>query len=178
MADEVHEVGGILAVVDGEGRFEPDLQRIVAQQPRADAVEGAGPGQRIGDHRRVAAEHLAGNALDAFGHLCRGAAREGHQQDAARIGAPDDQVRDAVGQRVGLAGPGAGDDQQRSANTAVAMHDRQALLGIELAEIGRLEARIMRGKVHRGMKHCFRFVRNAFAAFACATARAAAGVFQ
>ena len=45
--DEVHQVGGILAVVDGEGRVEADLLGIFAQQPRADAVEGAGPGQRV-----------------------------------------------------------------------------------------------------------------------------------
>ena len=42
--------------------------------------------------------------------------------------------------------------------------DRHALLGVELGEIGRLEGRITGGEVHRGMKHCFRFVRNAFAA--------------
>ena len=112
--------------------------------------------------RRVAAEHLAGDALDALGHLRCGAAREGHQQDAARIGAVDDQMRDAVGQRVGLAGAGAGDDQQRPGDAAVAMLDGQALLGIELGEIGGLEGRITGGEVHRGMKHRFRFVRNAF----------------
>ena len=68
--------------------------------------------------RGVAAEHLAGDALDAPRHLRRGAAREGHQQDAARIGAVDDQMRDAVRQRVGLARAGAGDDQQRPGDTA------------------------------------------------------------
>ena len=62
---------------------------------------------------RLGAEHLARDALDPARHLGRRAAREGHQQDAARIGAVDDQMRDAVRQRVGLAGAGAGDDQQR-----------------------------------------------------------------
>jgi hypothetical protein len=33
-------------------------------------------------------------------HLGRGAAREGHQQDAARVGAVDDEVGDAVGASV------------------------------------------------------------------------------
>ena len=37
VAGEIHQVGGVLAVVDREGRIEPDLQRIVAQQPGADA---------------------------------------------------------------------------------------------------------------------------------------------
>ena len=43
--DEVHQVGAVFAVVDSECRIEPNLQGIVAQQPRADAVECAGPGQ-------------------------------------------------------------------------------------------------------------------------------------
>ena len=72
--------------------------------------------------RRVAAEHLAGDALDARGHLRGGAARKRHQQDAARIGALDDQMGDAVRQRVGLARPGAGDDQQRPGDAAAAVH--------------------------------------------------------
>lgn len=78
MAHEIHQVGRILAVMDGEGRIEADLQRIVAQQPRTDAVKGAGPGQRIGDDRGVTAEHLAGDALDALGHFGGGAPRKGH----------------------------------------------------------------------------------------------------
>ena len=45
--EQVHQVGGILAIVNREIGIEPDLVSIVAQQPRADAVEGAGPGQRV-----------------------------------------------------------------------------------------------------------------------------------
>ena len=44
MPDQVHQVGGILAIMNREVGIEPDLVGIVAQQPRADAVEGAGPG--------------------------------------------------------------------------------------------------------------------------------------
>ena len=90
----------------------PICSAVFAQQPRADAVEGAGPGQRVGHDAGVVAQHLARDALDPPRHLGGGAAREGHQQDAARIGAVDDQMRDAVRQRVGLAGAGAGDHQQ------------------------------------------------------------------
>ena len=82
--------------------------------------------------------HLRGDALDAAGHLAGGAAREGHQQDAARIGAVDDQMGDAVGQRVGLARAGAGDDQQRAAGAVPvtdAVLDGAALLGIEAMEV-------------------------------------------
>ena len=63
-------------------------------------------------------EHLAADALDPARHLGGGAAREGHQQDAARVGAVDDQMRDAVRERVGLARAGAGDDQQRPGDVA------------------------------------------------------------
>ena len=62
---------------------------------------------------RVRPEHLAADPLDPPRHLGRRAARKGHQQDAARIGAVDDQMRDAVGQGIGLARPRAGDDQER-----------------------------------------------------------------
>jgi hypothetical protein len=41
------------------------------------------------------------------------AAGERHQQDAARIDAVDDKVRDTVRQRDGRARPGTGNDQQR-----------------------------------------------------------------
>src|SRR5665647_225025 len=47
-------------------------------------------------------------------------------------------MRDAVGERVGLAGAGAGDDQQRGCviERAAAVLDGAALLGVELGEIG------------------------------------------
>ena len=44
MAHEIHQVGGILAIVDREGRIEADGMRMQAQQPRADGVKGARPG--------------------------------------------------------------------------------------------------------------------------------------
>jgi hypothetical protein len=60
-------------------------------------------------------------------------ARKRHQQDAARIGAVDDQVRYPMGQRIGLAGSGAGDDQQRpkGARPRCAMLDGAPLFWIE-----------------------------------------------
>ena len=72
------------------------------------------------------------DALDPPRHLGGGAAREGQQQDAARIGAAHDQVGDPVRQRVGLARAGAGDDEQRPC----VMLDGAPLLGIERGEPG------------------------------------------
>ena len=78
--DQIHQVGGILAVVDGEGGIDADPLGIFAQQPRADAVEGTGPGERVAHDRGIVfAQHLAGDALDPAGHLGRRAARERHQ---------------------------------------------------------------------------------------------------
>ena len=111
MPDQVHQVGGILAVVDRERRIESDLVGIVAQQPRADAVESAGPGQRVRHHAGIVAHHLAGDPLDALCHFGCGAARKRHQQDAPGVGAVDHQMGDAVGQRIGLAGTRPGDHQ-------------------------------------------------------------------
>jgi MmyB-like transcription regulator ligand binding domain len=92
MADQVHQVGGILAVVDRELGIKPDLVGVVAQQARADAVKRAGPGQCIRHDAGIVAHHLAGDAFDPLRHLGCRSAREGHQQDAARIGAIDDEV--------------------------------------------------------------------------------------
>src|SRR5262249_2035884 len=60
------------------------------------------------------------------------------EQDAPRIAAVDDQVSDAMGERAGLAGSRAGDDQQRARIfiRADAALDRAPLIGIELVEIG------------------------------------------
>ena len=92
-------------------------------------------------------QDLARDPLDPPGHLGRGPPGERHQQDAARVGAIDDQMRDPMGEGVGLAGPGAGDDQQRASRRAhapaQAVLDGPPLLGIELFEVGHrhLEAR-------------------------------------
>ena len=57
--NEIQEIGGILAVMDGERPVEPDLRGVFADQPRADGVKGAGPGERIGHDGRARAQTLA-----------------------------------------------------------------------------------------------------------------------
>ena len=47
MPDQIHQIGGIFAIVDGEGGIDPDLVGVFAQQPSADTMERAGPGQRV-----------------------------------------------------------------------------------------------------------------------------------
>jgi len=91
----------------------------------------------VPDQVSRAARGRGDDALDAPFHLGRGAARERHQQKPARIDAVDDEVGHPMGERVGLARPGAGDDQERTVvRRADAVLDGAPLLRIELGEIG------------------------------------------
>ena len=83
MARPVHQVGRILAVVDGELRIEAEARRVFAQEPRADGVEGAGIGGR-GGGGGLGREAAREQPLDPAVELGRGAAREGRQHDALR----------------------------------------------------------------------------------------------
>ncbi len=76
-------------------------------------------------------------------HFRRGPARKRQQENALRIRAAADKVRDAVGERVGLAGAGAGDDQQRSAvslRARTVLH-RESLLSVQGGEEVRASVR-------------------------------------
>jgi hypothetical protein len=55
-------------------------------------VERACPGERVGQDPRFVAENPGADPLDPAGHFGGGVAREGHQQDTARIGLVDDQM--------------------------------------------------------------------------------------
>ena len=139
MPDHVHQIGRILAVVDGEGGIEPDLVGIFAQKPGADTMERAGPGQRVGHDPGAAAHDLSRDALNAPGHFGGGATRKGHQQYPAGIGTVDDQMGDPVCQGVGLSGTRAGDDEERRTRCGVLlpypMLDGSSLFAVEGLEI-------------------------------------------
>jgi hypothetical protein len=117
--DEIHQVGRVFTVVNGRGRIEADVLGVFAKQAGTNAVKRAGPAQRLVHDACFVAEDLARDPLDPLRHFGCRAARERHQQDPARIGAPDNQMGDAVSKRVGLAGPGTGDDQEGSSDMAV-----------------------------------------------------------
>jgi hypothetical protein len=99
-------VGGI---EDLEGLRQPGLAAVGAQQPVAQAVEGADPhAARVDRHQR----------RQPRGHLPSRLVGEGHRQDAVRPGLVGrHQPGDARGQHTGLAAAGAGEDQR--------MHRRQ-----------------------------------------------------
>ena len=145
----------------------PSAGGMLAQDADADAVEGAGPGE-AGDHRgRRRAEDLAGDALDAPHHLLRRPPGEGHQQHAPRVGAREDQMRDPVRQRAGLAGAGAGDDQQRAGDLAVAMQHGAALGFVQPVEIAGGGAGRRGDHVHGESISCSAFVRKPVRAGEC-----------
>jgi hypothetical protein len=73
---------------------------------------------------------LRRDPFDPACHLGGRPARKGQQQDAARIGPLHEQMGDAVGERIGLAGARASDDEQ-GPRLAGAMLDSAALLGVE-----------------------------------------------
>src|ERR1700720_1664151 len=103
--------------MNGESRIEADLSRIVAQEPRADPMEGPGP-KRIGHDTGAVADHPARDPLATPRHLGGGPVRQG----------------------VGLAGPRAGNDEERRARRRIvlphAMLDGPPLFRIEFFEIG------------------------------------------
>jgi hypothetical protein len=138
MPDQVHEVRGIFAVVNREGGIETDLLGILAQQARADAVVGARPGQRIRHDPGIVAQDLARDAFDPLCHRGRRAPRKRHQQNPAGVRTLNDQVGDAMGEGVGLAGTRSRDDEQRRRRQSSRgpVLDRTPLLGIESFEVG------------------------------------------
>ncbi len=118
MTHDVHEIGGIAPVEHRERRIEPEPRRIFADEPVADRMEGAGPGQaqifgHAGRGARFRRQRFGHDPLRAARHLERGPARKGEQQHALGRHAREQQACHAMGERAGLARAGAGDDQQR-----------------------------------------------------------------
>jgi len=113
---------------------------VFAQEPCPDTMKRAGPGERVCHGAQMRARNNPADPLDATRHLRRRPAREGHQQDTAWVCAVDDEVRNAMCERVGLARSRACDHKKRrswSALTALnAMLHSSPLFAIELVEMG------------------------------------------
>jgi hypothetical protein len=75
VAHEIHQIGGIFAVVDRKRRRQADLFRVFAQQARADTVERARPGDPLRQRGRHARDARC-NARNPSRHFLRRAARE------------------------------------------------------------------------------------------------------
>ena len=98
--------------MDREVGLQTDLLGVLPYQPGADRVERPRPDERLRHGAGLGAQHLGADALDAPAHLGRGAAGEGHQQNATWIDAMDNQIGDPMRQGVGLARSRPGDDEQ------------------------------------------------------------------
>src|SRR5579872_3879670 len=121
-----------------ESGIDADLVGIFAKKSGTDTMESPGPAERVGHDAGIRAQDLAGDPLDAFGHLRRSAPRERHQEDPPRVGATHDQMGHTMRKRVRLAGPSARDDQQGSPDMTIgadAVLDGATLLWIEGFEI-------------------------------------------
>jgi hypothetical protein len=117
--------------MNGELRIEADFTGIFPQDASSDAVECTRPSKAVGQDRRSVTEHPSAYPFYSAGHFRGGAPRKRHQQNSARIGMVDNEMGDAMRERVGFAGAGAGDDQERAAYFSIgkanAMFDSCAL---------------------------------------------------
>ena len=134
----------VVGVKDGEAGFQPDQFGMAAQDFDAQRMKGAHPGHAFG--------HLAQHPPDPQLHLARRLVGEGHRQDLVRAGAAHgQQVNDAGGQCLGLAGAGARQHQHR----AVQRLHRRPLRRVQIVEIGGRPGRhgaLRQGQALRGFK--------------------------
>ena len=120
--DDLAHVG---LVVDRVCVGAPEHGGVLSEQPRADRVEGGG-----GDAARLLFAEQVGEPQP---ELAGGADAEGDGEDLPRLREPGgEQPGDAVGERLGLAGARAGQQQQRPGPVA----DGLRLLGGEAFEQG------------------------------------------
>ena len=84
---------------------------VDTQQAVADGVESAAPEAGDGGVRTGFGGGFLKDGVNAAEHFGRRPPGKGKQEDAAGIYAAGDQMGNAVGQGVGLAGASAGDDQ-------------------------------------------------------------------
>ena len=119
MTHDVHEVGRIAAIEHAERRIEAKPMRVLTHQPIADRVERARPGQaQVVRHLRMRswpARASAAVMTRCARRVISSAARRVKVSSSMRSGAHarQQQVRDAMRERIRLAGARAGDDQQR-----------------------------------------------------------------
>src|ERR1035437_2197855 len=118
MPNEIHQIGGVFAIMNRESVAEANVECVFAKKPRADGMKRSRPVERISHRSGLRAEHLCRDALDSALHFAGGAAREGEQHHATRVRPRDDEKR------------------RCSIKRAAAMFHSAALFGVELGKIG------------------------------------------
>src|SRR5262245_34220969 len=137
MADEVHEVGGVFTVMNRERAIEADIERVLTEEARPDGMKRSGPIQRIRHWCALWAQHLTDDPPNPSLHPMGGAAREGEQQHPPRIASRHDQVRDAMSERIGLAGTRSRNNEKWLSllKGATPVLDGTSLFGVEFSEV-------------------------------------------
>src|SRR5690242_19903416 len=113
MTEQIHQISRILAVMNGEITIQADLIRVFAQQSAADRVECPRPSQGINHQSRLFRQDLRGDPLNPADHLLRRSAGKGEEHDPTRIDTPNNQMGDAVGERLRLSRTCPCIDEQR-----------------------------------------------------------------
>ena len=140
MPHQIHQIGGIFSIVDGEGGIDPDLVGVFAQQPSADTVERGVWSESRDMLSATLRDYDRRTDLGRDRHFGRSAARKGHQENPAGICTVDDQMCDAMRQGICLPEARARDDEERYTRGGVlildAVIDGSSLLRIERLEVG------------------------------------------
>src|SRR5439155_12693886 len=119
LSDQVHDVGPVRLVEDGEVGAQPQWRARELQEPVRDRVERAAPhAPGLADSR---------HALGPREHLAGGPPGERQQQDPLRRDPAFEQGRDPRRERGGLARPGPGHDEQG----AVSEHGGRPLRAVQ-----------------------------------------------
>ena len=119
MANQIHEIGRIFAIVNCERDIEPNFACIFTQEPRTNSVKSPGPCQRSCDLPTMGAQCVGSNTLNSTLHLRGCAPRESQQHYPACIGTRRDQMRYAVRQSVGFPGACTRNDEQGSVSVVL-----------------------------------------------------------
>ncbi len=119
----------VVGIENRKARFEPDRLGVAAQDARGDRMKGAEPNAVGG-----AADHR----FEPFAHLARRLVGEGDgQQFGRKSAAGGEDMGEPRRQHPGLAGAGAGENQNR----AVDRFDGAPLRLVECREVGRFPGR-------------------------------------
>ena len=72
MADKIHEIGGVSAIMNREIAGKSDVERVLAKKPRAHGMKCSRPAKRTRHGPACRAKHLRGDVLDPALHFGSG----------------------------------------------------------------------------------------------------------
>ena len=135
---------GLLGVEDRKRAREADRFAVHAKGAMADAVKRAAP-----ETSRLE----AGELVNAVEHFLGGLVGEGEQEDFTGADALREEVGDAVGEGAGLAGTGAGEDEERAGlgGDGVILFVVEGRAEVDGRDTGEgVRERCVEGKIHVG----------------------------